>query len=133
MPLVRVDLPEGETDAYHRRLGQCIQQAMHDVLEVPMAECFQTITAHPPGALKLDPDYLGIPRSGEAITVQVFLNSGHDARTKERFYGALAEGLHEGVGLRVEDLVINIVEVQPEDWSFGNGQAQLLEHKESPQ
>lgn len=126
MPLVRVDLPKGETQAYHRRLGECIQQVMHDVLNAPLAECFQTITTHPPGALRIDPHYLGVPRSEEAITVQVFLNSGPDGQTKVHFYEALAAKLHESVGLRAEDLVINIVEVEPEDWSFGNGEAQLL-------
>ena len=38
----------------------------------------------------------------------------------------LADGLHERVGLRFEDLVVNLVEVKRENWSFGNGEAQLV-------
>ena len=57
--------------------------------------------------------------------MQVFLNAGRDAAIKRRFYAALADGLHEAIGLRREDLVINLAEVKPEDWSFGNGEAQL--------
>ena len=37
---------------------------------------------------------------------------------------ALADGLHEGVKLRREDVFINLVEVPEENWSYGNGEAQ---------
>jgi 4-oxalocrotonate tautomerase len=34
------------------------------------------------------------------------------------------DGLHDKLGLRREDVVINLVEVKKENWSFGNGEAQ---------
>jgi hypothetical protein len=34
------------------------------------------------------------------------------------------DGLHERLGLRREDVVMNLVEVKKENWSFGNGEAQ---------
>ncbi|HUC23993.1 MAG TPA: tautomerase family protein [Streptosporangiaceae bacterium] len=40
------------------------------------------------------------------------------------FYRAVAEGLRDRVGLRPEDVTINLVEVPKENWSFGNGEAQ---------
>jgi hypothetical protein len=43
---------------------------------------------------------------------------------KQRFYKALADGLHEGVKLRREDVFINLVEVPKVNWSYGNGEAQ---------
>ncbi len=43
---------------------------------------------------------------------------------KKAFYAAVADGLHERVGLRREDVVIGLVEVKKENWSFGNGEAQ---------
>ncbi len=73
----------------------------------------------------IDPTYLGINRSADAIIVQVVLNAGGDATTKQHFYPALAHSLQQEVGLRQEDLVINLAEMRPKDWSFGNGEAQL--------
>jgi 4-oxalocrotonate tautomerase len=35
-----------------------------------------------------------------------------------------ADGLHEPLGLRCEDVFINLVEVKKENWSLGNGEAQ---------
>jgi phenylpyruvate tautomerase PptA (4-oxalocrotonate tautomerase family) len=43
---------------------------------------------------------------------------------KRAFYKSVADGLHERVGLRREDVFINLVEVKKENWSFGNGEAQ---------
>jgi hypothetical protein len=43
---------------------------------------------------------------------------------KRGFYAAVARGLEDRVGIRRADVVINLVEVAPENWSFGNGEAQ---------
>jgi 4-oxalocrotonate tautomerase len=45
---------------------------------------------------------------------------------KQRFYKALADNLHEAISLRREDVLINLVEVSKENWSFGNGEAQYV-------
>lgn len=125
MPLVRIELPRGKPAAYGAAVGDAVTQALHTALGVPPAERFQVITEHGAGGLSIDPGYLGVHRSADAIIVQAFLNAGRDAATKRRFYATLADGLQTAVGLRGEDLVINLVEVQREDWSFGNGEAQL--------
>ena len=40
---------------------------------------------------------------------------------------AVADALHARLGLRPEDVFINLIEVQKENWSFGNGIAQYAE------
>ena len=126
MPLVRIDLPAGRPAGYAAAVGDAVTQALHAAMGVPQAERFQVITEHEPAGLSIDPGYLGVARSADAMVVQVFLNAGRDTTTKRRFYAALADGLQRAVGLRREDLVINLVEVRREDWSFGNGEAQLI-------
>ena len=49
----------------------------------------------------------------------------HNGKEASPFYKAVADGLHERVGLRREDVFISLVEVKKENWSFGNGIAQL--------
>jgi 4-oxalocrotonate tautomerase len=126
MPLVRVELPAGKPTEYRAAVGQTIQQAMHAALKVPLEERFHIFTEHAPADLVIDPTYLGIDRSADATVIQVTLNEGRDADMKSRFYRTLADGLRERVGLRPEDLVVNLVEVKRENWSFGNGKAQLV-------
>ena len=72
-----------------------------------------------------DPTYLGIQRSENAIIIQITLNEGRATlELKKLYYKALADGLHERLGLRREDVTINLVEVKKENWSLGNGEAQ---------
>ncbi len=125
MPLVRIDMPVGRPPEVRAALGDAVQQALHDALGVPMAERFQVIAEHPPGGLVVDPGYLGVARSAEAVVIQVTLNRGRDADKKKHLFATLADLLHARVGLRREDVVVSLVEVGREDWSFGNGQEQL--------
>ena len=43
---------------------------------------------------------------------------------KPAFYKNLAEGIHRELGMRMEDVFVNLIEVKKENWSFGNGVAQ---------
>ncbi len=126
MPLVRVEMPAGKPAEYRAAVGEAIQQAMHSVFEVPLGERFHIFAEHGHGNLVIDQTYLGIERSADAIVVQVTLNDGRDAEVKRGFYKTLADRLHERIGLRPEDLVVNLVEVKRENWSFGSGEAQLV-------
>jgi 4-oxalocrotonate tautomerase len=126
MPLVRIDLLEGKSPEYRVRVGQIVYQAMLDVLGVPKDDRFQIIVEHPQAGLQFDRGYLGIRRSDECVFVQITLSSGRTVEAKQRFYKAVADGLHESLKLRREDVFINLVEVAKENWSFGNGEAQYI-------
>ena len=124
MPLARIDLPAGKSDAFRRAVGDVIYDAMTATLNVPANDRFQIFHEHAEGTLVMDPTYLGISRSGDALVLQVTLNEGRSLEMKRAFYKAVADGLHERVGLRREDVMITLVEVRKENWSFGNGEAQ---------
>ena len=124
MPIVRIDLPEGKTPEFGVQVGLIVARALTEVLNVPKDDLFQVITPHPKTGLRFDPDYLGIHRTDDCIFLQITLNSGRTIEVKQRLYKAVAEGLHEGLKVRKEDVLINLVEVPKENWSFGNGEAQ---------
>jgi 4-oxalocrotonate tautomerase len=126
MPLVRIDLVEGRTPEYRAQAGQIIYQAMLDAFSVPKDDRFQIITEHPKVELQFDRDYLGVHRSDECIFVQITMSIGRTVEMKQRFYKTVADGLHEKLRLRREDVFINLVEVAKENWSFGNGEAQYV-------
>ena len=126
MPLVRIDLLEGKTAKYRAQVGDIVYSAMVDTLNVPKNDLFEIIAEHAPAGLNYDRDYLGIHRSDECIFIQITLNGGRSVETKQRFYKAVADGLHDELKLRREDVFISLVEVHKEDWSFGNGEAQYV-------
>jgi 4-oxalocrotonate tautomerase len=124
MPLARIDLPRGKSTAFRQTLGDVIYDAMRTHLNVPANDRFQVITEHSPENLIFDRTYLDIERTADSLFIQVTLNGGRTMDMKRAFYKAVADGLHEKLQVRREDVLINLVEVTKGDWSFGNGIAQ---------
>ena len=126
MPLARIDLVQGKPAEYRKGISEVIYEAMLKHLNVPKNDRFQVITEHPADSFIYDPTYLDIQRTPECIFIQITLNEGRTVDVKRSFYKAVADGLHERLMLRREDVVINLVEVKKENWSFGNGIAQYV-------
>ena len=124
MPLVRIDLMEGKTPEYRWEIGEIVYQALLDVFGAPKDDRSQLITEHPNVGLQFDLNYLGIHRTDDCIFVQITLNAGRPVEMKQRFYRAVADALHERLGLRTEDVFINLVEVAKENWFYGYVEAQ---------
>ena len=127
MPLARIDLVQGKSAEYRRAIGGVVYEAMVDVLKVPKDDRFQVIAEHPADALIATENYLGIRRTQDCIFIQLTLNVGRTVEQQRDFYKAVADALHARLGLRPEDVFINLIEVQKENWSFGNGIAQYAE------
>jgi 4-oxalocrotonate tautomerase len=123
MPFVRIDLPAGKSDQHRRSIGDVVYDALLTI-GVPKNDRFQAITEHAPGGLILDPTYLGIERSADALFIQITLNEGRTLDQKRGLYKSIADGLHERLKMRREDVSINLVEVRKDNWSYGNGEAQ---------
>src|SRR5690348_5021255 len=121
MPLVRIDLIRGRPEAEIAAIGNAVQRAMMDCLDVPQRDHFQVITEHAPGRLVYDPDYLGVKRGDGIVLIHVFLSAGRSTAQKQAFYARSAELLARDAKVRPEDVTITLSENIRENWSFGNG------------
>ena len=124
MPLVRISLMEGKPDSYRQKVGDAIHRAMVETMNVPALDRFQVITSHAKSDFISDAEYLNISRSDELIMIQITLNLGRSTDMKKAFYKRVVELLVQEVKIRPEDVLICLVEVAKENWSFGNGVAQ---------
>jgi phenylpyruvate tautomerase PptA (4-oxalocrotonate tautomerase family) len=124
MPLVRINLASGKPVEYRRAIGDVIHDAMIATINVPKDDRFQLISEHPATDFVIDPIYLGIERSPDCVVIQITLNQGRSIEQKRALYKTIADGLNQRLALRREDVLISLVEVGKEDWSFGNGEAQ---------
>ncbi|OZA10477.1 MAG: tautomerase family protein [Polynucleobacter sp. 24-46-87] len=93
-------------------------------INVPADDKFQVITRHDANELVVPKSYLGIEYSQGIIFIQVTLNEGRTTELKKKFYKAICDGMVEKLNIRPEDIVINLVEVNKENWSFGHGEMQ---------
>jgi 4-oxalocrotonate tautomerase len=126
MPLARIDLPAGKPADYRRAVADVVYEAVVAVLKAPDGDRFQIITEHSADTLLIDPHYFGIERSADALIIQITISEGRALEVKQAFFKAIVDGLHERIGLRPEDVMINLVEVKKENWSFGLGVAQYV-------
>jgi phenylpyruvate tautomerase PptA (4-oxalocrotonate tautomerase family) len=126
MPLVRISLRRGRPPGFGKAIGQVVYEAMVDTIGVPPKDLFQIISEHDEDHLVYDPTYLGIERSADFIVIQATISEGRTIERKQAFYQAVVDRLSAALGVRPEDVFINLVEVKKENWSFGNGIAQYV-------
>jgi phenylpyruvate tautomerase PptA (4-oxalocrotonate tautomerase family) len=126
MPLVRISLLEGKSTQHKQSIADGVHRAMVEALAVPSDDRFQIITEHRKEDLIYDAGYLGVERSDDIVVIQIILGSWRNAEQKKALYRAIAATLAQDPGLRIQDVLITLVENERIDWSFGNGEAQYV-------
>jgi 4-oxalocrotonate tautomerase len=125
MPFVRINLSRDTSPEVVRAISDVVYDSMTAVANVPQHDKFQVVTRHAPDELVYPAEgYLGVQYSPNIVFIQVTWNSGRTVEVKKAFYRAVADGIHAKAGVRKEDVWINLVDVNREDWSFGNGEMQ---------
>lgn len=125
MPLLRFDIYEGWSDADVRAMLDAAHRAMLAAFQVPERDRYQIVHEHPPARMIMEDTGLDIPRSERFVFVQVTTRP-RSREMKERFYQLLVEELERSCGIAPADVMVNLVTVGDEDWSFGLGRAQFL-------
>jgi 4-oxalocrotonate tautomerase len=126
MPLTRVSLRRGKPAAYRKAILEGLYQAMRETFDVPEGDRFMTIAEHDEDDFVYGADYLGIRRSDDLVIIQLTVSNTRPVAQKQKLYRRIVELLTKSPGLRAEDVFINLVEVLPENWSFGHGEAQYV-------
>ena len=124
MPLVRIDVPDHLAMGLESQIGDLVYDAMLECLKVPVDDKFQVLTRHAESQIVKPKSYLGIEYSDQLIIIQITLNEGRDTDVKKAFYAKVAHSLHSRLNIRKEDILISLVEVNKENWSFGDGEMQ---------
>jgi len=124
MPLVRIDLNKSYTQESSKQIGEIVYTAMEEEINVPKDDKFQIITRHETSELNMPESYLGIKYSEGLIIIQISLNKGRSIELKKKLYKRIADDINSKLKIRKEDIFIGLIEVDKENWSFGNGEAQ---------
>jgi len=122
MPFARIDLAQGKSPEYRATVAEVVYQGIVGVLKAPDGDRFIVVSEHVPENLIYDPHFLGMERSADFILIQVTSTVGNNKEAKLAFFRYIADELNSKLGVRPDDVMINLVFVQREDWSFGNGE-----------
>jgi 4-oxalocrotonate tautomerase len=123
--LARIDLSKDAPPERVRVVSEAIYHAMAEVANVPLHDTFQVVTRHAPDEIIYpEKGYLGLNYTRDLIFIQVIWVNGRSVDVKKKFFHRVADEIHERAHLRKEDIWINLVNTNREDWSFGDGEMQ---------
>jgi len=123
MPLTRIDLKRGKSTPYRRAILDGVYEALRETFDVPEDDRFMVVTEHGDEDFVYGAHYLGIDRTDGLVIIQLTVSNTRGIEQKRALYKRIVERLAANPGLRPEDVLINLVEVAKENWSFGNGVA----------
>jgi phenylpyruvate tautomerase PptA (4-oxalocrotonate tautomerase family) len=121
MPFTRIALRAGKPVQYRKALTDSIQRALVATFNVPKDDVFMLISEHDAANFVYDNQYLNVQRTDDLVMIQLTVSNTRTLEQKKALYQRLVDELHESPGLRREDVLISLVEVLKENWSFGNG------------
>jgi phenylpyruvate tautomerase PptA (4-oxalocrotonate tautomerase family) len=126
VPFVRISLLAGKPDAQVRAIADGVHQAMVEAIDVPPADRFLVIHEVAASRLIADPSYLGVARSAGVVLIEISLHRGRSDEKKQALHRRIADLLAATGGVRAEDVLVVLHDTGSADWSFGNGEAQML-------
>lgn len=127
MPLTQISMRKGKPEAERRAIMDGIYSAMQQTFGVPDDDRFMTVSEFGDSDFVHGYRYPDVDRSDDLVIIQITVSNNRSREQKLALYKAINEELGRRAGVRPDDIFINIVEVLPENWSFGRGKAQNIE------
>jgi 4-oxalocrotonate tautomerase len=121
VPLTRISLRTGQSPEYRAALIRGVYAAQRETFAVPEDDLFAVIHQHDAASFAFGTRYLGIARDEGLVLIQITANATRTIDQKRALYAAIARNLAHDPGVRPGDVFVNLVEVAPENWSFGDG------------
>jgi hypothetical protein len=125
MPVFNFHVPRGFSIEKKKNMAEAANRALSEGWSVPKGDRFITITEHQEGELHIDPTFMEMERSRDAIILQVLIGAHRPLEQKKTLFRLLARYLDEMAAVRPDDLFIAAIPVPNENFSFGRGEAQL--------
>jgi len=123
MPLVAITLRKGKPSEFLQKVGGAIHDALVAHAKIPAEDRFQVFHEVEAGNIVADPSFAGsnrVSRSDAMLIIQITLNEGRTDEVKTALYADIASRL-AAIGVRPDDVFINLLEVKKQNWSMAGG------------
>jgi hypothetical protein len=125
VPLIKFDMIKGRTPEEITKILDVSHKVFVEALNIPEGDRYQIVTQHEPYEMILKDTGLGFERTTNAILLTV-ISRPRTVLQKTQLYASLQKAFQQELGMIPEDLMINFVINDDEDWSFAYGRAQFL-------
>ncbi|UVC31699.1 tautomerase family protein [Pantoea sp. SOD02] len=121
MPMTRITVREGWSDADLQTLSDTLHEVLVAEFNVPPDDRFQVIESLAVQRFIYDRHYLSGGRSDRYVLLNIVAGKPRSVEQKCATYQVLSKRLQQRLNLDPNDLMIIIQQTQPEDWSFSGG------------
>lgn len=129
MPFVRISLSNNYQQETLDLVSSSIHQALIDIFHIPKDDYFHIIETLSKKHLKYPNVYLNIKHSSKIIYIQIFAAKGRTIKQKELLYKKITDNIKASTDIPCNEVIILLTEIEGnENWSFGNGLIQTLNH-----
>lgn len=126
MPVFQAHIPAGRyTREQKKAIANALNQSLVVALGIPPGDRFIVLSEHGDDELFMDPSFMGMSRSANAMIITVLIGAHRPFDDKKKLLTAIAQQLHECVGVAPDDVFVTLIPVPNENFSFGRGIAQL--------
>ncbi|CAG2160638.1 tautomerase family protein [Cupriavidus numazuensis] len=128
MPVFHAYIPKGSFSREQKiAIGNALNQSLVQGLGIPPGDRFITLSEHGDDEIFIDPKFMGMERSSNAMIIKVLVGAHRPLSDKRALMAAITRLLQEAVGISPDDVFIALVPVPNENFSFGQGIPQLAE------
>ena len=126
MPVFNAHIPANRFSPQQKQaLGSALPDALNEALAIPREDQFVIISDQPAGSLFIDPAYMGMSRSENAVIITVLFTAERPLSDKRAVVRAICDNTVSALGISPDDVFIALVPVPKENFSFGRGDLQL--------
>ncbi|MBK5504920.1 tautomerase family protein [Bacillus mycoides] len=115
-----------------KKIGECIHLSLIEHFNIPENDYFQIFLPYQQNQFLYNPYYLlerGEMRTENMIHVSITCGPGRTVQQKKGLYQSISFEISACSNLKVTDIFITLHETAAENWSFGQGMAQLVKMK----
>lgn len=128
MPVFNAHIPAGRFSPHQKQaLASVLPAALYEALEIPREDQFVIVSDQPTGSMFLDPSYMGMSRSEDAVIITVLFTAQRPLADKRAVVRAICDNTVKALGISADDVFIALIPVPKENFSFGRGELQLAQ------
>ena len=128
MPVFNAHVPARRYTAEQKHaLADALNQSLVQGLGIPEGDRFIMISEHGQNELFLDPTFMGMQRSSDAVIITILLGAHRPLKDKRAVAATINKLVVSALGISPDDIFIALIPTPNENFSFGRGQLQLAD------
>jgi phenylpyruvate tautomerase PptA (4-oxalocrotonate tautomerase family) len=128
MPVFHAHIPKGRFSRERKiAIGNALNRSLVEALNIPEGDRFVILSEHADDELFIDPTFMGMNRTPNAMIITVLLGAHRPSADKKALMAAIPALLQKSADISPDDVFIALVPVPNENFSFGGGVAQLAD------